>query len=172
MVNQTKYYEVENIKAFLQEAKATALIDYQGLSAEQVRELRQEIRAGGGRMMVAKNTLITLALKQMKIKLPKPLTGPTALVIAVDEETAPLQVIAKTKKEFEKPEFKLGIYQEKILSSAELEKLAALPPKEVLLTQLAFGLANPLQRLAFALQYNQNKLLLALKAVAGKKEVN
>lgn len=80
--------------------------------------------------MVAKNTLITLALKQMKIKLPKPLTGPTALVIAVDEETAPLQVIAKTKKEFEKPEFKLGIYQEKFYLPQNWKNLPLCPQKK------------------------------------------
>jgi len=171
MVSQTKYYEVDNIKAFLKEAKSTALIDYQGLPAEQVRQLRQQIRESGGQMMVAKNTLITIALKQLGIELPSPLAGPTALVIGVSDEVAPLKAVAKAKEEFEKPEFKMGIYQDKILSPAELEEFVKLPSKETLLAQLVGGLSNPLQRLISAAKYQQTKLVLVLQAIS-EKETN
>jgi large subunit ribosomal protein L10 len=168
MINQTKIYEVENIKATLAEAKSAALIDYQGLTAEQGRQLRQKIKEGGGTMTVAKNTLISIALKQIGIELPAPLTGPTALVVSNQDEVAPLKAVDETRKQFEKPEFKLGIFQGKILPLEELQKLISLPTKEVLLAQFVGGLANPLQRLVQAMKYNQTKLVLVLKAVAEK----
>lgn len=168
MVKQTKVYEVDNIKALLAEAKSTALIDYQGLSAEQVRQLRWEIRQSGGSMIVTKNTLIAIALRQMGMKLPSPLTGPTALVIATDNEVAPLKAVDKTRQQFDKPEFKLGIYQGKFLSAEELQEFTNLPSKDVLIAQFVGGLINPLQRLIYAMKHNQTKLVLTLKAITEK----
>ncbi len=169
MVKQSKVYEVDNLKALIKGSKSAALIDYQGLTAEQIRELRNQIREQGGTMLVAKNTLLMLALKALGIKLSKTLTGPTALVVANKDEIAPLKEIAKTKKLFEKPEFKLGISQGKLLSLSELEELVSLPSKEALLARLIGGLVNPLTRLTYTLNYNQQKLLLTLKAITENK---
>lgn len=168
MVNQAKIQEVENIKRKMDGAKSIALIDYQGLDAGQITQLRQKIREGGGKMIVAKNTLIGIALRQLGLELPSPLVGPTALVVANEDEIAPLKAVDEIKQQFEKPEFKLGIYQRKVLSVDELQKLISLPTKEVLLTQLVAALNNPLQRLLYALEYNQTRLVWVLKAAAEK----
>ncbi|MFH1601508.1 MAG: 50S ribosomal protein L10 [Candidatus Shapirobacteria bacterium] len=169
MVNQAKIYEVENLKALIEGSKSSALIDYQGLSAEQVRALRIAIGENGGIMLVAKNTLIMFALKALGIELSEKLTGPTALVVANEDEIAPLKQIEETRKQYEKPEFKLGVFQGKLLTLTELEKLISLPGKEVLLSRFVGGLANPLSRLAYSLNYNQQKLLLVLKALEKDK---
>ena len=58
MVAPSKIYQVEDIKQKLESAKSAALVDYQGLTAEQAASLRQEIKAQGGQMEVLKNTLI------------------------------------------------------------------------------------------------------------------
>jgi len=169
MVNQTKVYEVENIKASLKEAKSAALVDYQGLTAEQVREMRQAIKEKGGFMLVAKNTLISIALENLGIKLDSPLTGPTALVLSQEDEIAPLKVVDETKRQFEKPEFKAGIFEGKLISLPELEQLIKLPGRETLLAQFVNGLTNPLQRFALAGRYHQTKLVLTLKALSEKE---
>ena len=172
MVNQSKYYEVENIKAAVSEAKSVALIDYQGITAETVRQMREEIKENGGQMIVTKNTFITIALRELGIRLPQLLAGPTALVIASADEIAPLKIVDKTRKLLEKPEFKLGIFQGKLLSLEELDQLVKLPAKEVLLAQFTGGLANPLLRLVSAMKYNQTKLVLILKAISEKQPTN
>jgi len=150
MVKQSKIYEVENLKALIEGSKSAALVDYQGLTAEQIRELRAKIRKEGGSMLVAKNTLLMLALKALGIKLPETLTGPTALVVSNEDEIAPLKEIAETKKQFEKPEFKLGLLGGKLLSLAELEEFVSLPGRKTLLARFVGGLNNPLARLAYA----------------------
>lgn len=164
MANQTKVYEVENIEATLEGAKSAALIDYQGLSAEQVREMRDAIREAGGSMMVAKNTLISIALANMGVELDEVLTGPTALVLGNEDEVSPLKAVEETRKKHEKPEFKLGIYQGEVLSLEKLSQFISLPSKKVLLGKIVGGLANPLQRLVHGMKFNQVKLLLTLKA--------
>lgn len=170
MVNQTKIYEVENLKALLKESKSAALVDYQGLKAEQIRQLRQEIKEKGGLMTVAKNTLLFLALKQLGIELTSPLVGPTALITAQEDEVAPLKVVNQAKQQWEKPEFKLGLYQGKILSPAELSQLLTLPEREVLLTQLIGGINSPLVGLIRTTRYPLQQLIFLIKTIKEKRE--
>ena len=168
MVKQTKLYAVEDLVAKFKAAKTTALVDYQGISAEQITDLREKIKEAGGQVQVIKNTLISRALANLGITLEEKLTGPTALVFANEDEISPLQIIAKVAKELEKPKFKLGVYQNKIISDTDIERFVKLPPKEVLLAQFVGGLNNPLFRLVYALRFNQTKLVLILKQIAEK----
>lgn len=169
MVNQAKVYEVENITEKIKSAKAAALIDYQGLDAGQTSQLRQKIKESGGSMQVVKNTLLTLALNNIGVKLEEELQGPTALVLAEENQIAPLKAISQIAEEFEKPKFKFGILDNEFLSSEKIEKLVNLPSKEVLLSMLVNGLHAPMVNLVNALQFNQRKLVLVLKAVSQEK---
>lgn len=168
MANQTKIYAVEDLIEKFKAAKTTALVDYQGLSAAQIAELRDKIKETGGFIQVIKNTLIARALAQVGITLDKPLTGPTALVFANEDEISPLKIIGDTAKKLERPQFKLGVYQGKLLSLEEVKRFVDLPGKEALLAQFIGGLASPLSRLVGALKYNQTKLVLLVKAMASK----
>ncbi len=170
MVQQAKIFAVEDIKSKIASAKTVALIDYQGLTAPQLNELRDKIRQVGGSLEVFKNTLIIRALAGLSIELPELLTGPTAVVFSNEDEVSGLKKVEEARKQFEKPEFKYGVYQNKLLGPEEVLKFVALPAREVLLAQFVGGLANPLARLIASLKYNQTRLLLVLKAAAAKTE--
>lgn len=168
MVNQAKIFAVQDLTEKLKAARAVALIDYQGLTAEQIAELRRKIKEAGGSVQVIKNTLISRALAQLGISLDQKLTGPTAIVFANEDEVSPLKLVDETAKQFEKPEFKLGVYQGKLLTKDRLQQLVQLPSRETLLAQIVGGLANPLSRLVYSLKFNQTKLVLVLKQIAEK----
>jgi len=170
MINQTKIFVVEDLVEKLKAAKSAALIDYQGLNAEQTAELRKKIKAAGGIMEVIKNTLITRSLAKLGIDLDSQLEGPTAVVLANEDEVAPIKAVAEVAKEFKKPEFKFGVYNGKKLSLESLKRLVSLPSKQVLLSQIVGGLNNPLSRMIGSLKSNQTKLVLALKQIADNKE--
>ncbi len=169
MVSQAKIYAVTDLAEKLKTAKTTALIDYQGLTAKQIAELRSKVKEAGGQIQVIKNTLISRALAKVGIELDKPLVGPTALVFANENEIESLKIIDEAGQELEKPEFKLGIYQKKLLSIDQLQKFVKLPGREVLLSQIISGLTNPLSRLVYGLKFNQIKLILMLKEVMNSK---
>jgi len=164
MINQTKIFVVEDLVEKLKAAKSAALIDYQGLNAEQTAELRKKIKAAGGIMEVIKNTLITRSLAKLGIDLD------SQLVLANEDEVAPIKAVAEVAKEFKKPEFKFGVYNGKKLSLESLKRLVSLPSKQVLLSQIVGGLNNPLSRMIGSLKSNQTKLVLALKQIADNKE--
>ena len=170
MVNQTKMFAVDDLAEKLKSAKSAALVDYQGLNAEQTAEMRKKIKASGGVIEVIKNTLIARGLAKIGIDLDSPLEGPTAVVLANEDEVAPIKVIAETAKQFQKPEFKMGVYNGKKLSLEELKRFVDLPSREVLLSQIVGGLANPFSRMIGSIKSGPTKLVLALKAIAEKKE--
>jgi len=169
MTNQTKIYTVADLAEKIKSAKSVALIDYQGLTAMQVSDLRDKIREVGGVMEVTKNTFISRAFALAGVKLEENLTGPTALVFANESEITPLKAIAVFARTLEKPQFKLGTYLGKLLTVDDLKRFASLPGRETLYAQLVGGLANPLVRLVGALKYNQTKLVLTIKAISQKK---
>ncbi|KKR47956.1 MAG: 50S ribosomal protein L10 [Candidatus Curtissbacteria bacterium GW2011_GWA1_40_16] len=78
-------------------AKTIVFANYHGLSASQISELREKIKAAGGELIVAKNTLISRAL--IKNQLPvtsDQLAGPTATLLAYEDEIAPIKKAAET----------------------------------------------------------------------------
>ena len=172
MPNQAKIYQVQDITQKLQDATTTALVQYQGLTADEINTLRAKIKECGGVMEVAKNTLIIRALRNISIKLPQKLINPTALAYCNQDEIAPLKEIDKINQNKKLTEFKYAIYQKKLLSAKDLEELLKLPSHSTLIAQLIGGLNNPLQRLVYSLKFNQIKLLLLLKTLAEKQQVN
>jgi large subunit ribosomal protein L10 len=163
-----KIEQVDQVAKKLAEAKSVALIQYQGLNAEDISQLRSDIKKVGGSMEVVKNSLITRALVKIGIKLPETLTGPTGIAYCNDDEVAPLKEIEKVNKAKEVTSFKYGIFDKKLLSFDELKTFLSLPSKSALIAQFIGGLTNPLQRLAYALRFNQTQLVLTLKALSEK----
>lgn len=164
-----KIQKVDEVALKLSEAKSAALVQYQGLSAGDISNLRANIKKAGGSMEVIKNSLIIRALRKLGLNLPETLTGPTAIAYSETDEIAPLKEIDTVNKDKEKTFFKYGIYEKKLLSLDELKKFISLPSKSVLVAQFIGGLKNPLQRLVYAMRFNQQQLVLTLKALSDKK---
>jgi large subunit ribosomal protein L10 len=170
MTTTLKINQVEDVAKKISEAKSAALIQYQGLNAADTTDLRANIKNAGGSIEVIKNSLLTRALEKLGIKLPEELTGPTAVTYCNEDEIAPLKEIDKVNKAKEKTTFKYGIFNQKLLSLDELKTFLTLPSKNTLITQFIGGLKNPLQRLAYALRFNQTQLVLTLKAISEKQK--
>lgn len=172
MANTQKINQVDEVVVKLTNAKSAALIQYQGLTAADTAALRSKVKETGGSIEVVKNSLIFRALLKMGIALPSDLQGPTAIAYCNTDEIAPLKEIDAVNKGKEKTEFKYGIYAGKLLSVDELKKFLTLPSKSTLLAQLVGDLKNPLQRMVYAMRFNQQQLAMTLKALADKKATN
>lgn len=168
MSNQQKIDVVSKVAQQITDAKSAALIQYQGLDADGITTLRDQVKSQGGLIEVTKNSLIFRALLKLGITLPQELTGPTAVVYCNSDEIAPLKAVDAVNKSKEKTSFKYGIYDGKLLSLDELKKFLSLPSKSALIAQFIGGLKNPMQRMVYAMRYNQTQLVLTLKAISEK----
>src|SRR3989344_5301161 len=153
-------------------SKSVVLADYRGLSVKGMQALRSKIRAAGGSLTVAKNTLINLALKNDGLS--NALQGPSALILALEDELAPIKAMVDFAKTHAAnlPTPKAGLLNDKILTADDIKTIAALPSRDQLLSQLVGQLQAPLYGFAAVLQGNLRQLVYVLNAVKSKKEVN
>ncbi len=149
MANQRNTASVEVLRALLGDAKTFFLVDYQGLSADQIGALRAKVRDAGGRMLVAKNTLVNVVLKEQgAADLGAKLTGPTALILIGDDPVAPAKAITDFSKDHpnDLPTAKGGFLQGAVIEADAIARVARLPAREQLLSELLGVLQAPLQQ--------------------------
>lgn len=175
MKKAEKPFVVEDLKKRFEDAKSAVALDYQGLTVKDSEELRRQIAEAGGKLVVAKNTLLKLALKKVSKegKVPKVskafdtfLQGPTAVVFANEDEIAPLQKLGKFIAEKGIPKLKFGIFGNDIFDAEKLLALAKLPGRNVLLARLLGAMTGPQYGLIGTLNGNLRRLVYILNTKA------
>lgn len=168
---QKKIDIVAELNEKISGAKALVFTNYQGLTHKQLEGLKKVIKPMQADYVVAKNSLVLRALEQNNIKVEgeNELQGPTGTLLIYDEVVGPLKALAKLIKELGIPSVKFGILDSKTFSGEQILKISTLPTREVLLSQIAAGLKSPISGLHRALNWNLQKLVMTLSAVANAK---
>lgn len=153
-----KEAKVAEIKEKLQNAKAVVLADYQGLTVEEDTQLRRALREVGVEYKVYKNNLVVLAAKELGIEgLDVYLEGPVSMAFGYEDATAPARVLHTFAKDHKKLELKAGIVEGTLYDAKEIEKVATIPSKEVLIAKLLGSFKAPLSNLAYLLNAIKEK---------------
>ena len=170
MKTEDKVRAVEELKQSFANAKGVYFADFQGMDVATATKLRNKCRAAGVSFTVVKNTLARRAMDPAMAKALDPvLRGPTAIAVSAVDQIVPAKILADFLKEFERPALKAGIVDGKVVGKAQVEVLAKLPGREVLLARFAGGLKAPVGKLHTALSSPLLKLAMALKQVSEKK---
>lgn len=170
MASTKKIEEVKKIKETLSKAKSVVITDHTGITHKQLEALRKNLKKVGGSFFVIKNTLLKKAAEKTDFedKLQnEALHGPTSILLSMDDEISPLKELVKAIKDLNVLKIKQGALTDKVLTSQEVIKLASLPNKDVLISQLLGMLKSPQTRLVYSLKGNLIKLALVLKAIQG-----
>lgn len=163
---------IEELHEKLKKAKALVLTDFKGIEVEQMNELRRKLREAEVEYKVFKNTLIRRAAKGTALESLKDeeIVNNNALAISYTDPVVLAKVLTEFKKKVEKFQLKSGILEGKVLHPAEIEALAKLPNKEVLLAQL-LGAMNAVPRNFVSLLYRViANFLNVLEAMKKEKE--
>lgn len=163
---------IESLEKEIKEATAIYVADYYKINVEKMTRLRAEFRKNGTRFMVVKNKLAQNALKKIgKEDLVSFFKGPTAIALIKGDSTVPAKVIKEFQKE-NKDLLKLKVawVEGTTFDSDDALKLADLPSREVLLSQLLGCLQAPIGKLAGTLSGILVKFVATLNAVKEKKE--
>jgi large subunit ribosomal protein L10 len=169
---QEKQAVVEQLTAKLRDANAFYLTDFTGLNVKSITDLRRRLRQAGVEYLVVKNTLAERALEGIDLPdIAEFFRGPTALVIGHEDPVMPAKVLADFAKEHDnKPTVKAGIVDRKAITAAQVDALAKLPPREVLLAQLAGALEAPMAQLAWMMQAKLYEMAGLLDALRSSRE--
>lgn len=129
------------------------LTDFTGLDVKASTVLRRQLKNAGAEYVVVKNRLAKRALEDFEVgDLFESLTGPTGVIFGYEGVVEPAKAVADFAKENDdKPVFKAGFLDSKLLTAEEVGRLAMLPPREQLLAELAGAMAAPMAALAGAL---------------------
>ena len=163
---------VDEVRERLSSTEAVVLTEYRGLDVPALAELRRALRDAGGEYKVYKNTLVRFAVQELGLDLEDLLVGPTAMAFVGEREdgTAGDAVsVARALREFAKDHQSLlikgGLLDGKRLGADEIDALAQIAPREILLAQLAGAMAAPMQQFAGLLQALPQNMAYALKAL-------
>ena len=166
---EAKKLIVEEIKEKLAKAKSVTFVDYNALTVAEDTAMRQEFKKNGAEYKVYKNKLLALALSESGINgCEEYLHGTTAVAFSYDDEVSGAKIACKTAKDTEKLTVKFGLLDGKVVDGKEIEALAKLPSKEVLVATLLGTLQAPISALARVLNAPVAGLARALNAIATK----
>lgn len=167
---QMKSQLVDEIKGKIESAQSLVLVNYRGLNVEEVTELRNKYREAKVEYKVYKNTMMVRAFEELGYdSITKFLKGPSAVAFSMEDPASAAKVTAEFLKTHDKLEIKSGLVDGKVISKEEVDSLAKLPSKEVLIAQVLYGLNAPIQGLVNVLNGNIRGLAVVLKAIADKK---
>lgn len=124
------------------------LTDFTGLTVDGFSVLRSRLAKASARAVVVKNSLMKHTLKGLDLPdLSTALQGPTAVVYGDKDMAAAASICKSFTKEFKKLKIKGAILDKNVLTSAEVEAIADLPPRPVLQAQLLGLLNSPAAKL-------------------------
>jgi large subunit ribosomal protein L10 len=147
---EAKQGVIDEITEVAKTSASFILFDYRGLTAEEVTELRRNLRENGAKYKVWKNTLTKRAMDGLNFNLDDCLNGPSAMAYS-DDSVAPIKVLSDFAKEHKALEIKGGIVDGEVAGLDTIKQLATLPSREGLLTMLASGLIGTVRDLSIAL---------------------
>jgi large subunit ribosomal protein L10 len=151
MPTQKKIETVAELRERIERAAIAIAAEYRGLTVTELGALRRALRdAGDVELRVIKNRLFQRAAQEAgKPELAELLEGPTAIIFGYGEVT----VAAKASTEYMRTSrttfaVRKGSLNGQTLSLADLQSLASLPPREIMIGQFAGALMSPVANLA------------------------
>ena len=170
MNKTSKADTVVAMRGIIANQKGSVLAEYRGLTVAEITGLRKKLREVKAEFKVVKNTMIRRAAEGSGYsRLEEFFEGPTAIGYTMNDPV----MLAKAMREFaagnKKIRLKAGYLEGKVLSAREIETLAEVPSREVLLTRLAAGIVSPVTRLVQVLSGPQRKLAYALQSIHDEK---
>ena len=170
MVHSIKANKVEELKTVLKDKKSIILNDFTGLNVSDISELRRICRENGVIYRVVKNTLAKRGFRDLGLEeVEDLLNGPTAVAVSAEDEALPAQIIKKFAQDYELPRFKGGYVAGRLFSAEEIERLASLPGREVLLGHVVGTFQAPMRGLLHCLTASLRDLVCVLNAISEKK---
>ncbi|MBG9984207.1 50S ribosomal protein L10 [Aerococcaceae bacterium DSM 111022] len=157
---EEKANQVDVMATKLKDASSVVVVDYLGLTVEEVTDLRKQLRDEEVEMHVVKNTILRRAAEAAELEgLNENFAGPTAIIIGTGDVVTPARITNDFAKNAEALEIKGGAINGDVVSVDEIKKVASLPNREGLLSMLLSVLQAPVRNVAYA-----------VKAVADAKE--
>ena len=162
---------IEDLTDELKEFKSLVFVDYKGLTVKDASDIKKLCKKQKVDYVVAKKTLIKLALEKAGIKDidVKQLSGNIALVIGFEDEIAPAKIVGKFAKDHESLKMLGGIMESKFIDLNQVIALSKIPSKLELLSKLVGSINAPVSGFVNVLAGNLRGLVQVLNSIKEQK---
>ena len=160
---------VVELKEKMAGAKALYYTDFTGLNVKRMTELRRRLRKQGVEYVVIKNTLALRAVNESGL-VSERLKGPTGIVVAKDAVAAAKVITDFAKENDKRPAVKGGLFDGKAVNAAQVAKLANLPSREQMLSQLGGYMQAPMTQFATVMNSLLSNFAGAVEALKVQRE--
>lgn len=162
---------VSDLSEKLNRSPFLLVTDYKQMKVDQFGELRNRLAPAGAEVRVVKNSFLKRAMADSGMPdVGDKLTGQTAIVMG-EKDVAPVAKILKAfAAEFKIAALKIGVIDKAVISTSDVEALAELPAREVLLAQLLGLFQAPATRLVRVLNEPAAAFARLLKAKGDRDE--
>ena len=140
---------IDEIKDQFERAESAVVIDYMGITVAEADEMRKKLREAEVDYTVYKNTLVKRAIEGTKYEaLGEILEGPSGFAFSYDDATAPARVLNDARKAYKKMEFQGGIIEGEYYDKENIEKIAAIPSRDTLISKFMGSIQSPIANFA------------------------
>ena len=161
---------VDEMRGRLSKARATFLVNYQGIDVATLNALRSELRKVDTEFRVVKNRLLKRASQDTQTAcIQEHFVGPCAVAVTYEDVVGPAKILVERDRKLEHLKLKVGQIGGKAIGVEEIKRLAELPSREVLLSQVLGAMQGVPTSLVRVLNGVVLKLLYALKSIEEQK---
>ena len=144
MPTEAKQATVAELREQLAKNRTLIVSEYRGLTVREIGEIRRALRKQDVSYRVVKNRLMKIAAEDsVRSALETLLVGPTAIAFGNDE-SATAKVVIDTMRPYKQVKITGAILGDRAISGDGVTRLASLPSRETLLSQLAGAFAAPM----------------------------
>jgi large subunit ribosomal protein L10 len=170
MLRNEKEAVIAEVAQLLTGTENVFVSDYRGLTVAELKELRGKLRESGSRLKVVKNTLGGIAADRAgRVEVKDLLSGPTAVTFCGEDLVGAAKALAEFARTHPKLAVRGGVLESSLIDAAGVERLALLPPRDVLIAQLVGTMAAPLTGLVTVLSGTISGFVRALNQVAEQR---
>ncbi|UCE05274.1 MAG: 50S ribosomal protein L10 [bacterium] len=171
MARPEKEKIVAEIADKISSAAGIYLADYQGLSVEEINDLRNKFREASIEFKVVKNTLARLSVAQVGLReLDEYLTGPTAMAFCLADPIVGAKILSDFQKQNEKLELKACVFDDQVYDKAHIEKISKLPSPEQIRAQTLGIISAPLRNMVGVLNSLLTSMVTVLNEIKKQRE--
>lgn len=147
-MNPDKKYIIDELFERVNTSPFVLVVDYTGMTVPEFNELRGKLSEGGAECHVAKNTYMRKALENANLPdISEQLLGQTAFVTGESDVCAAAKAVKEFAKKANKLEVRTGILDGDVIDTAQVNALAELPSRDVLLATLLAVINAPATQL-------------------------
>lgn len=171
MNRREKEQAISSAKELISASQAVFVVNYKGLSVAKMQTLRSSIRQNGGQLKVIKASLMDIAAKDLDgvDEFKSSFKDQIGFVFAKGDVSAVAKQLIDFSKENESLKVLTGVFESKVLSSSQINVIASLPSREVLIAQVLGTMQAPIASFVRVLNQVVASLPQVIKQIEEKK---